>query len=168
MKLKRLSKTEKDIVNKLFGSPELIKEHGAFTGYIGEEYILRKLRNEGFIVVRTQITCGTENHLNSNEVKYLLSLYSKGGKLYDLLEKNSIGLPDFICLKNNNISFVEVKSNGADLNKKQKETFSLLESKGYKIEIRKPEVKLFIREGEEEINNTKVEFISKRDWDIRG
>lgn len=160
-KTKPLTKAEKDGVMTLFGSPELIKEHGAFTGYVGEEYILRKLRNEGFLVTRTQITCGIENIFNSKELRYLLSLYSKGNRLFALLEKNSIGLPDFICLKNNEVSFVEVKSNGAELNEQQKKIIELLKSKGYKVNIRRPKVKMWLEENGEELNNTGVQFVSK-------
>ena len=163
MKIKCLTKTEKEIVIKLFGSNELIKEHGAFTGYVGEEYILRKLRNEGFVVTRTQITYGQENIFNSNEVKYLLMCYSKGKRLFNFLEKNSIGLPDFICLnlKNNEVFFVEVKSNGSELRPTQKKVCELLKSMGYKVDIRRPKIKYWLSENGEELNNTGVHFVSK-------
>jgi len=159
MKLKRLTKNEKEWVTRYFSSPNLIQEKGAFIGYIGEEYILRRLRNEGFLVARTQNI--EENTFNSEELKWLLGLYSKGGKLFNFLEKIPFGLPDFICLKDNEVSFVEVKSNRAELRERQKEVIELLKSKGYKVDIRRPEVYLFLKENDEEFNNTPVHFVSK-------
>ncbi|MCX6748223.1 MAG: VRR-NUC domain-containing protein [Candidatus Pacearchaeota archaeon] len=106
-------------------------------GYIGEMWFANKLRNEGFKVRKT-MSYDYEQGIsvfNETGVKNLLQEYPKKEKLMKLLITFGKGYPDLICLKDNKISFYEVKTNSSELKEHQKQVIDVLQSEGYKVQL---------------------------------
>ena len=92
-------------------------------GTIGEIYIRRKLRDDGYQTARINQFYGRDklelgkvktegwNKLNVEEIEELLKDYTGDKELVmQLLANNKRGLPDFLCLKEGKLFFFEVKS----------------------------------------------------------
>jgi len=91
-------------------------------GYIGEMWYANELRKEGHTVVNTMKYdyLSGKSIFNKDGVKNLLSKLKNSQVIFDFLEKIPSGLPDLICLKNNNISFYEIKIGTSGLNEESK------------------------------------------------
>ena len=62
-----------------------------------------------------------------------------------MLENYFNGLPDLICLKDNIISFVEVKANNSKLSKIQENIIKKFQELGYGVSIQRVNIGLDIR-----------------------
>ncbi len=123
-------------------------------GRNSENYVRWKLQGEGFKVVKL-VQRGRDrksnydfNFLNMGLLNNILfkDYEEDTEELINFLKENINGLPDFICLKEGEISFVEVKSNHSGLNENQKKTFQVLRDNGFRIIIRNINVNLEINE----------------------
>lgn len=106
-------------------------------GYIGESWFANKLRNEGFKVRNTMLfdyEMGV-SVFNQKGVADLLKDYSKQKTLMKLLASFEKGYPDLICLKDDKVSFYEVKTNNSKPKPHQEEVIKVLRSKGYEVEL---------------------------------
>lgn len=124
-------------------------------GMITETYARWKLQQEGYNVVKI-VRLGRDKYPSKKSFFYLnlkfienaiLKNY-KGDKeaVIHLLKENIQGLPDFICYKNGEISFVEVKSNGGTPSDNQQKEFEYLESFGFKVKVMNIKVNLEVEE----------------------
>src|SRR3989338_4409509 len=115
-------------------------------GTIGEIYIRRKLRDDGYQTARINQFYGRDklelgkvktegwNKLNVEEIEELLKDYTGDKELVmQLLANNKRGLPDFLCLKEGKLFFFEVKSNKSKISADQTKTFKMLKQKGFNV-----------------------------------
>jgi len=126
-------------------------------GAIAETFIRWYKQQQGFKIAKL-VNIGLNRKynkrfcfLNKEEIeRYVLSFYDveehNKTDLIDLFNKNINGLPDFICLKDNKISFVEVKSNNSKPTEKQERVFNILRNKGFDIEIKNLGINLEVEE----------------------
>ena len=123
-------------------------------GLVAEKYILTKLRAEDYKVVKLvrQVKSKFDNkYYNQLNVQFLKNIIAKEymediEELINFLKQNITGLPDFICLKDGELSFIEAKSNTSELIPSQEKTFQILRKHGYKVDIRRVNVNLEINE----------------------
>lgn len=123
---------------------------------ISECFIASKLRREGY-VVRKLARQGVSKsvgyfkpcfvYLNDKGLEDIFKIYT-GDKefIIKLLKDNLVGLPDFICLKDNKISFVEVKTDQSGYQESQKEVFEILRNNGFEVITKRVRVKLEVEE----------------------
>lgn len=106
-------------------------------GYIGESWFANRLRGEGFKVRNTMLfdyETGT-SIFNEKGVKNLLEDYSKKKKIMECLVSFGKGYPDLICLKDDKVSFYEVKTNNSEVKEHQKQVMDALQSEGYEVKL---------------------------------
>jgi len=134
-------------------SKGLLNVHRA---HISECYIASKVRKEGYVVRKLakqgkKLSEGFFKpqfvYLNDKGIEDVFKQYT-GDKelLLNLLKDNLVGLPDFICLKDNKISFIEVKTERASLSEEQGKVFHVLKNNGFEVTIRRVRVNLEVEE----------------------
>ena len=121
---------------------------GKINGDVGEKWYENKLIREGYKVVRSKCRTPEGRHL-INE-KYLNAFFENnnisGLKVLKDIKKNLCGCPDFLCIKEDMLSFIEVKSNKGCLNPKQKESIKKLREMGYVVDVIYLEVEIKVKE----------------------
>jgi hypothetical protein len=126
-------------------------------GRVSESFIISKLVKEGYKVrkiVRRGLNINPQgeikscsNYFNYNSLKNLLKDYSGNAEEFlKMLEQNLVGAPDFLCLKDNKIIFVEVKAEHAGLADSQKKTFQELKERGFEVQVRRVKINLDLKE----------------------
>lgn len=126
-------------------------------GDISESFIISKLRKEGYKVrkiARKSLKINNQGEINGCFIYFnhrgvtdLLKDYSGNTEEFlKMLEQNFVGLPDFICLKDNKITFVEVKSERSELADSQKKTFQGLKERGFEVQVRRVKISLDLKE----------------------
>lgn len=121
-------------------------------GVIGEMWFANKLRNEGYKVRKTMhydYETGV-SIFNEKGVEDLLKEYPKKKQIMDLLISFGKGYPDLICLKDNKISFYEVKTNISEIKEHQKNVIKILQSKKYESQVIRLNVDFSVKEEENE------------------
>lgn len=84
-------------------------------------------------------------------------------RLIKIMEDNIIGLPDFLCLKDNKFSFVEVKSQTGSLNNYQKDAIKKLLACGLDVRIFKINVDIeYSNIFEEDVNKMLAQEYNKQ------
>lgn len=128
-------------------------------GKIAEEWMRNKLRDEGFKVAETMRYDSDKeiSILNVEGVEKLLSEYSDKKKIIEILKEVNSGLPDLICLKNNKVSFVEVKSNVSQIKPHQMNAINKLKEMSFTVSVRRVKVDF----NAEEINENNSESFLK-------
>lgn len=108
-------------------------------GMIAERWVANTLRNEGYQVASvTYFDLDAGVHVvNYPAIASLLRHHEEKNTMLSLLQFESRGLPDLICLKGNDISFVEVKANKSYVKDEQQEVMERLENLGYPVEVRR-------------------------------
>jgi|TARA_Y100000034_G_C6839453_1_gene379632 hypothetical protein len=120
---------------------------GVLQGMLVEIYARYKIQGEGSLVSKLVGQGDKFIFLKNNNVSRLIQDCEENTEDFiQFLKDNINGLPDFICVKDNKISFVEVKSNNSGLSDKQKEVFEILRKKGYEVILRNFKIKLDIKE----------------------
>lgn len=125
-------------------------------GMVSETYARWKLQEQGYNVVKI-VRLGREEKNKGDKSYFYLNLQFiqnailknyNGNKeaVIKLLKENIKGLPDFICYKNGEISFVEVKSNGVSPSEAQVKEFEYLERLGFKVKVMNIKVNLEVSE----------------------
>jgi hypothetical protein len=110
-------------------------------------YARYSLKNQGLEAVNVKRkTSSNRDELNEEWVNQLLASVGEKNKIIDIIKNNLTGIPDLICLKDNKISFVEVKSNSSPLKKEQKKVIQILQNNGYPTKIMRFFVNFEIKE----------------------
>lgn len=106
-------------------------------GIIGEMWYANELRNKGY-KVRVMMYYSFDSGkmvFNEESIKELLTDYKNKNKLFKILDKFSSGFPDLICLKDDKVSFIEVKTNNSQLNQNQEEVIKALKKAKYSVKV---------------------------------
>jgi len=115
-------------------------------GNLAEEYVKLELLKKGYRCCKlTERGYNKKRrkvfvYLNKEHLEYFIwdnfsGKESEKNNIMELIKENLVGLPDFICLKDNEISFIEVKSNHSRLRSSQKRVFPKIIRAGYTIKI---------------------------------
>ena len=109
------------------------------TGIIGELWYRAKLRNSGYFVDSIMIYSREKGHqiLNMHGIKKVLNktTWENASVLLELFRSFREGFPDLICLKDEKISFFEIKTNSAAVREPQKLVFKKLQKLGFDVNI---------------------------------
>lgn len=119
-------------------------------GFIAEQWITHKLRESGHRFIKTM---GFDRKTNTSVIrtdalrKFLQDQDpAETEKLLSALEKLGSGIPDFMCLKNGEISFAEVKSNKSPVRENQKRAIAVLQKMGYDVVVRRLKASFMVEE----------------------
>lgn len=111
-------------------------------GEVAEKYVERTLKNNGYhvskVAEKDKMGKGAKFYLHSIRISKMLKTAKVPNLLVimSLLKENyNKGLPDFICRKKKEIRFVEVKSNGAGFSDEQLQTFEMIRSLGFPVDL---------------------------------
>lgn len=111
-------------------------------GYCSEDFVRWKLMEDGYNVVKTvrkgrdkKTGFKTYNYLNIQFIERAILKDWKGDKeaFIKLLKENISGLPDFVCFKDGEIIFVEVKTKNSSLRLEQQREFDYLNKLGFRV-----------------------------------
>jgi hypothetical protein len=117
-------------------------------GHIGERWFANKLRNEAYLVRQTMFYDYGQNAsvFNREGIKDLLKDHLNKRKVLKLLSSLGRGYPDLICLKDNDISFYEIKTNDSEVKEHQKQSMEILEKAGYLVYLKRLQVDFNVTE----------------------
>lgn len=117
-------------------------------GFIGEYWIIQKLKEEGYVIGKLKVRDCYRNVYVSNPYVYdiILKDHPQKKEITDLLNSITKGQPDLICLKDGKISFVEVKTAKSDIKPYQKDAFNILKKAGYDVNVRTIKVEYNVTE----------------------
>jgi len=121
-------------------------------GFVAEMWFANKLRNEGYKVRKTMYydyETGI-SIFNKKGVQNLLEKHPNKEKLMELFISFTKGYPDLICLRDNKISFYEIKANDSEIKEHQKEVIEELKLKGYEVSVVRLNVDFSVMEREED------------------
>lgn len=104
-------------------------------GCIGEMWFANKLRNDGYKVRKTLYYDYDKGNsiINEKGVENLLQNHPKRTDILIMLKSLGVGIPDLICLKNEIISFCEIKTNDSEIRDKQKKAMEVIRSSGHGV-----------------------------------
>lgn len=102
---------------------------------ISEIWVATKYRDEGYKVIQVGNFSFSCNKIIPNDegISNFLKDYKDKKKIIDLIKSYWNGFPDLILLKDNKVSFAEVKSNNSSIKENQKKVLDFLKEKGYDV-----------------------------------
>lgn len=116
-------------------------------GKNAESYIRWKLEDEGYTVQKITGFMGMITGHRRTQIEKALENY-KGNKeeLIEFMDKNRKGLPDFMCVKDGDVKFVEVKTDGSNKTQSQEEVIPKLRDMGFDVKVRMVKVGVSMEE----------------------
>lgn len=133
-------------------------------GEIGERTCMTWLiENEKLSVCKTEVLNSERlerpiSILNEKGIEKFLHNYTEKNKVLNMLKQIRIGLPDFICLKDNVVSFVEVKTNESELSYEQTIAINKIKEAGYDVKVKR----YFVDYTAEEIEKVDSKILAKK------
>lgn len=119
-------------------------------GFIAEQWIKHKLGESGHRFTKTMAFDRKTNKsvILTDALRKFLEDQDpvETEKLLFALEKLGSGIPDFICLKNGEISFAEVKSNKSPVRENQNRAIAVLQKMGYDVVVRRLKASFMVEE----------------------
>lgn len=109
---------------------------------IGERQASYHLKGLGYNLIRvTKFDSEIEREvLDISGLERKLGDVSKRKKVISTLKSIPSGHPDFLCIKEKKILFVEVKTNKSEVRENQKEAHDFLRNKGFDVQVIRFEV----------------------------
>jgi len=128
----------------------------ALLSIFAELWVKKSLDDNG--IITQKIIYPFAKRIKEASIRHMLNGCIDDDAFIKLLYDNIVGLPDYICrnLKNNDLFFLEVKSNLGKLTKAQEETFKILDEHGYKVVIRRVKITDFKLYDIDETGNEKL------------